>query len=86
MEDDHLKKCLRLLTLTATAQLTPNRKSYQLSKPEIEYHVMEEMYAALRMCRKDDILRQRRLNHSEMGEGEYGTQSHAAEPYSCLQG
>ena len=34
---------------------------------------------------KDNIFRQRQLNHSEMGEGEYGTQSHAAEPYSCLQ-
>ena len=44
------KKCLRLLTLTDTAQLTLNRKSYQLSKPEIEFHVMEEMYAALRKC------------------------------------
>ena len=40
---------LQLLTLTATAQLTPNRKSYQLSKPEKEFHVIEEMYAALRM-------------------------------------
>ena len=39
-----------LLTLTATAQLTQYRKSYQLSKPEIEFHVMEEMYAALRLC------------------------------------
>ena len=48
-EDDHLKKCLRLLTLTATAQMTPNQKSYQLSKPEIEFHMMEEMYAALCM-------------------------------------
>ena len=45
-----LKKYFRLLTLTATAQLTLNRKSYQLSKPEIEFHVMKEMYAALRMC------------------------------------
>ena len=45
------KKYFRLLTLTATAQLTLNRKSYQLSKPDIElFHVMEEMYAALRMC------------------------------------
>ena len=33
-----------------TAQLTLNRKSYQLSKPEIEFHMMEEMYAALCMC------------------------------------
>ena len=38
---------LRLLTLTVTAQLTPNRKSYQLSKLEIEFHVMKEMNAAL---------------------------------------
>ena len=36
--------------MRATAQLTLNRKSYQLSKPEIEFHVMEEMYAALRLC------------------------------------
>ena len=40
---------LQLLTLPATAQLTTNRKSYQLSKPEKEFHVIEEMYAALRM-------------------------------------
>ena len=38
-----------LLTLTATAQLTPNPKSYQLSMPEIEFHVMVEMYVALCM-------------------------------------
>ena len=36
--------------MIATAQLTPNQKSYQLSKPEIEFHVMEEMYAALCIC------------------------------------
>ena len=42
-------KFLRLLTLTATAQLTPNRKSYLLSKQEKEFQVMEEMYAASRM-------------------------------------
>ena len=52
MEDDllvgriiyYLKKCLRLLTLTVTAQLTPNRKSYQMSKPEKDFQAMEEMY------------------------------------------
>ena len=38
------------LTLSAIAQLTLNRKTYQLSKPEIENHVMEEIYVALRMC------------------------------------
>ena len=36
-------------------------------------------------CRKDKIFKQRRLNHIDMGEGYHGTQSHAAEPYSCLQ-
>ena len=45
----YLKKYLWLLPLTATAQLTPNQKSYLLYKPEIEYDVMEEMYAVLRM-------------------------------------
>ena len=42
----------------------PNAKSYQLSKPEIEFNMMEEMYAASCMCmwRKDDIFRQRRLS------------------------
>ena len=44
------KKYRWLLTMTATAQLTLNQKSYQLSKLEIEFHVMEEMYAALCMC------------------------------------
>ena len=34
---------------------------------------------------KRQYLRQRRLNHSGVGEGDYGTQSHGAEPYSCLQ-
>ena len=36
------------------------------------------MYAAFHMCtcaKKGNIFRQRRLNHSEMGEGDYGTQS-----------
>ena len=48
----YLKKYLWLLTLTATAQLTPNQKSYLLYKPEKEFHEMEEMYAAsrMRMC------------------------------------
>ena len=43
------KTCLRLLTLTAMVQLTPNRKSYQLSKSELEFQLMEEIYAALCM-------------------------------------
>ena len=40
LQDITWKKYFRLLTLTATAELTLNRKSYQLSKPEIEFHVM----------------------------------------------
>ena len=56
------------------AQLTPNQKSYQLSKQEIEFDLMEEMYAALCMCvvhvcKKDNSFRQRRLNHSGVGGG-----------------
>ena len=31
-------------------QLTVNRKCYQVLKPEIEFHMMNEIYAALRMC------------------------------------
>ena len=46
------KKGWRLLTLTATAQLTLRKKSYQLYKAEIDFDVMEEMYASscMRMC------------------------------------
>ena len=40
------EKNLQLLTLTATAKLIPNRKSYQMCKPEKEFHVMEEMNVA----------------------------------------
>ena len=40
------KKCLQLLTLIATTQLTPNRKSYQLSKQEIESHIIKEIMQA----------------------------------------
>ena len=47
----YLKKIFTTPNLDSrTAQLTPNRKSYQLSKPEIGFHVMKEMYTALRMC------------------------------------
>ena len=45
-------------------------KSYQLSEPEIKSHIMEKMYAALHMCtcaEKTTSFRQRRLNHSGMG-------------------
>ena len=31
-------------------QLTVNRKCYQVLKPEIEFHMMNEIYAALRIC------------------------------------
>ena len=41
--------------------------------------------AHVHVCRKDDIFRQRRLSHSEMGKGDYGNQSRTAEPYTCLQ-
>ena len=46
----YLEIFLRLLTLTATAQLTPNWISYQLSEPEKEFYVIEEIYVASLMC------------------------------------
>ena len=38
--------------------MIPNRKFYQLSKPEKEFHMMEEMYAAsrMRMCAEKTTL------------------------------
>ena len=43
------KNCWWILSLTGTAKLTQNRKCYQLCKPEIEFTLMKEMYAALGM-------------------------------------
>ena len=37
------------LTMTATPQLMLNRKWYQASKPEMEFHMIKMMYAALPM-------------------------------------
>ena len=34
---------------------------------------------------KRQHFRQRQLSHRGLGEGDYGTRSHTAEPYSCLQ-
>ena len=52
-----------LLTMTATPQLMLNRKRYQASKPEMEFHMINMMYAALPMratttfsCKDDCIL------------------------------
>ena len=39
----------RPLILTATPQMMLSRKCYQVSKPEIEFHMMNIMYAALHM-------------------------------------
>ena len=61
--------------MTATAQLTLNQKSYQLSKPEIEIHVMEEMYVALCMCtcaEKTTFLAKTTRPYSGIVGGDYG--------------
>ena len=51
-----------LLTLTATRQLMSYRICYQVSKPEMEFHMMDIIYAAhVRTNRKDNILMQRWL-------------------------
>ena len=36
--------------MTATPQLTLNRKQYQLLKPEMEFHMINILNAALFMC------------------------------------
>ena len=38
-----------LLPMTATPQLMLNRKRYQASKPELEFHMINMIYAALSM-------------------------------------
>ena len=43
---DGLKK---KTTLTGTSKVTPNQDYYQVSKLEIEYDMMEEMYTTLSM-------------------------------------
>ena len=78
--------------------MTPHLESYSTTEPKpgilsavlTGYRVSRDGrnicgITYVHMCRNNDICRQRQLNHSEMGEGDYGTQSHAAEPYSCLQ-
>ena len=73
--------------MTGTAKLTPNQIGYLLSKAEIQINMMKEMYVALNMltCSEKTTFRQRQLNHRGLGEGDHGTRSHTAEPYSCLQ-
>ena len=46
----YLKKIFTNPHLDSQAQLTPDRKFYRLPRPEIEFHVMEEMYSTLCMC------------------------------------
>ena len=62
------------LILTATPQMMLSRKCYQVSKPEIEFHIMNIMYAALHMraYRKDDIFMQRRLAQRIKCIGKWG--------------
>ena len=36
--------------MTATPQLMLSRKLYQVSKPEMEFHMINIIYAALPMC------------------------------------
>ena len=60
--------------MTATPQMMLSRKCYQVSKPEIEFHIMNIMYAALHMraYRKDDIFMQRRLAQRIKCIGKWG--------------
>ena len=50
--------------MTATSQLMYNQKWWQVSKPEMEFHMMNITYAALHMraqTEKNDIFMQKRL-------------------------
>ena len=47
---NYLKFSWWLLILTATQQLMLNLKWYQVSKPEMEFHMKNTIYAALTMC------------------------------------
>ena len=47
--EDDLKKEDDPLTVTATPQLMSNRICYQVSKPEMEFHMMNIIYAKLPM-------------------------------------
>ena len=52
------------LTMTATPQPILNRKWYQASRPEMEFHMINIIYTALPMCaqtEKNNIFMQRRL-------------------------
>ena len=46
----YLKKMFMTPHLGSQSTTDQNGKSYQLSKPEIEFNMMEKMYAALRLC------------------------------------
>ena len=45
----YLKKMFTTPHLDSHNTTDPNQKSYQLSKPEKEFHMMEEIYVASRM-------------------------------------
>ena len=49
--------------MTATPQMMLNRKCYQVSKPEMEFHIIYNIrsIAYVRTNRKDDIFIQRHL-------------------------
>ena len=76
------KNCWWLLTLTARAHLTPNRKSYQLSnRISCDGRNVLSITQA-QICRKDDIFCQRPLNHIEMWRGWLWSLQKSF-PYSC---
>ena len=71
------KKLPEILTLTATRQLMSNGICYQVSKLEMEFHMIDiniRRIAHARINRKDDIFMQRRLRQNftctlEWGQG-----------------
>ena len=67
------KKNCMAPTLIATAPSSSHRKQFQLSKPETEFHVKEEMYLALLMHRCGEntacLEKMTKLSHLEVKWG-----------------
>ena len=72
--------------LTVTAPLTPHRKCYQLTKPEIDINVMENFtqYYTCTHVQKIQLFRQRRLKHNGVEEETVFKRVILARHYSTL--
>ena len=63
-------------------QLTVNRKCYQVLEPEIEFHMMNKMYAALRM--QTDIQNIQHFYHRRLMQNFTRNDLHIVEAHTAL--